>query len=67
MNTITGWDQLEDAVDRLAHVFEALLNGPGEMICSLKFDEAEALAEVPSGCGRATHASLGADRAGLGR
>ncbi|MGC5224883.1 hypothetical protein ACPW96_20150 [Micromonospora sp. DT81.3] len=46
MKTITGWDQLEDAVDRLAHVLEGLLDGPGELICSLQFDEAEALAEV---------------------
>ena len=46
MNTITGWDHLEVAVDRLARVFEGLLDGPGEMHCSLQFDEAEALAEV---------------------
>ena len=47
MNTIAGWDQLEEAVDRLAHVFSELLDGrEEEVICSLQFDEAEALAEV---------------------
>lgn len=46
MNTITGWDHLEQAVDLLAQVFARLLDGPEEVVCSLNFDEAEALAEV---------------------
>ncbi|MGU3643851.1 hypothetical protein ACLBXX_02715 [Microbacterium sp. C23T] len=46
MNTITGWDHLEEAVDQLATTFARLLDTPDEVICSLPFAEAEALAEV---------------------
>ena len=41
-----AWDQLEETVDRLADVVESLLGGPGDFVCSLQFDEAEALAEL---------------------
>lgn len=46
MNTILEWDQLEQAVDHLAVAIRELANGPDEGICCLRFDEAEALAEV---------------------
>lgn len=46
MNTIVATDRLEDAVDRLADTVQALLRGPQELVCSLQFEEAEALAEV---------------------
>lgn len=46
MNTIVAWDHLEEAVEQLAVVFDQLLDGPDEVICSLDFAEAEALAEV---------------------
>jgi len=46
MNSITSWDHLEEAVDQLAAVFEVHLRGPDEVVCSLQFEEAEALAEV---------------------
>ena len=46
MNTIVGWDALEQAVDHLADVLAEHLGGPDETVCSLEFDEAEALAEL---------------------
>jgi hypothetical protein len=46
MNTIVVWDSLEEAVEHLAVIFDELLDGPDEVICSLDFTEAEALAEV---------------------
>ena len=39
-------DHLEQTVDHLADVVESLIHGHAEFICSLEFDEAEALAEV---------------------
>lgn len=45
-DSIAAWDHLEDAVDRLADVVDGLLKGHEEVICSLDFDQAEALAEV---------------------
>ena len=56
MNTITmarpavagatvGWDHLEQTVDHLADVVDHLARAP-EFLCSLRFAEAEALAEV---------------------
>lgn len=45
--SIIAWDHLEDAVDHLADVVDQILAGHDEqVICSLQFDEAEALAEV---------------------
>jgi hypothetical protein len=41
-----AWDHLEETVDRLADVVESLLVGSGEFVCSLGFEEAEALAEL---------------------
>ena len=46
MNTIVAWDALEEAVDRLAATFQGLLAGPEDVVCSLPFQEVEALAEV---------------------
>lgn len=46
MNSITAWDHLEDTVDHLADVVEALLTGHEEFLCSLDYNEAEALADV---------------------
>ncbi|MFF2486267.1 hypothetical protein ACFVSU_07710 [Microbacterium sp. NPDC058062] len=47
VNTIAAWDHLEDTVDRLAHVVDDLLARHDEqLVCSLQFPEAEALAEV---------------------
>ena len=46
MNTIVATDRLEDAVDRLAGTVLELLTGSSEAVCSLQFEEAEALAEV---------------------
>jgi len=43
MNTV---GHLEEAVGRLAAILEPLLGKPGELLCSLDFVEAEALAEV---------------------
>lgn len=37
---------LEQTVDRLADLVESLLVSADEFVCSLRFDEAEALAEV---------------------
>jgi hypothetical protein len=46
-NAIVAWDELEKAVDRLADVVDRLLAGHDEqVVCSLRFVEAEALAEV---------------------
>ena len=41
-----AWDQLEETVDHLADVVEILLVGPQEFVCSLQFEQAEALAEL---------------------
>lgn len=46
MNIITGSEHLEESVDQLAHVLGELRHGHDELICSLEFEEAEALAEV---------------------
>lgn len=46
MNTITGWDALEFAVDHLADVIHTLLDGPDDVLCSLRFEQAEAVAKV---------------------
>ena len=46
MNTIVAWDHLEEAVDHLAEILDRLLSHPDELLCSLQFAEAEALAEV---------------------
>lgn len=43
MNTV---GHLEEAVGRLAAILEPLLGKPGELLCSLDFAQAEALAEV---------------------
>lgn len=46
-DSIVAWDHLEDAVDHLADVIDQILRGHDEqVICSLQFDQAEALAEV---------------------
>ena len=39
-------DHLEETLHRLAEVVESLLAGSGEFVCSLRFEEAEALAEL---------------------
>ncbi|KJL45771.1 hypothetical protein RS82_00051 [Microbacterium trichothecenolyticum] len=45
--SIVAWDQLEGAVDHLADIVEEILHShDDQVICSLQFDEAEALAEV---------------------
>lgn len=46
MNPVIATDRLEDTVDRLADTVEEILTGPPDLICSLEFAEAEALAEV---------------------
>ena len=49
MNTTVAAESLEQAVNRLARTFRELLSGSQgaqEVICSLQFAEAEALAEV---------------------
>jgi hypothetical protein len=47
VNAIAAWDHLEDAVDRLADIVDDLLTRHDEqLVCSLQFPEAEALAEV---------------------
>jgi hypothetical protein len=46
MNSIVAWDHLEDAVDRLATVFDTLLDHDQDALCALPYEEAEALAEV---------------------
>jgi len=46
MNTIAAWDHLEHAVDQLADVVNGLLEAPEDVVCSLHYAEAEALAEV---------------------
>ncbi|MGX5770295.1 hypothetical protein ACWKWN_06035 [Microbacterium trichothecenolyticum] len=47
VNTIAAWDHLEDTVDRLADIVDDLLARHDEqLVCSLQFPEAEALAEV---------------------
>jgi hypothetical protein len=46
MNTIVAWDHLEEAVEHLAVIVDHLLDGPEDVVCSLDFPEAEALAEV---------------------
>lgn len=46
MNSIVAWDALEQTVDHLADVVAGLLDGPEDVVCSLRFAEAEALAEV---------------------
>jgi len=46
MSTIVTTDRLENAVDRLADTVEGLLTGPVDVICSMQFEEAQALAEV---------------------
>ncbi|MDR7113758.1 hypothetical protein J2X03_003658 [Microbacterium trichothecenolyticum] len=54
VNTIAAWDHLEQTVDRLADVVDDLLGWHDEqLVCSLQFPEAEALAEV-LGAGRHT-------------
>ena len=46
-NTIVAWDHLEETVDRLADIVDDLLTRHDEqLVCSLQFPEAEALAEV---------------------
>ncbi|QIG40427.1 hypothetical protein G5T42_13870 [Microbacterium sp. 4R-513] len=40
-----GWDHLEETVDHLADIVDHLMGAP-EFLCSLRFAEAEALAEV---------------------
>ncbi|WP_341994741.1 hypothetical protein MRBLWH7_002399 [Microbacterium sp. LWH7-1.2] len=46
-DSIVAWDHLEDAVDHLADIVDHILNSHDEqVICSLQFDEAQALAEV---------------------
>ncbi len=57
MNTIIEWDQLEQAVDHLAVAIRELADRPDEGICCLRFDEAEALAEV---LGAGHHADVAA-------
>lgn len=47
VNTIAAWDHLEETVDRLADIVDELLTRHDEqLVCSLQFPEAEALAEV---------------------
>ena len=47
VNAIAVWDHLEEAVDRLADIVDDLLARRDEqLVCSLQFPEAEALAEV---------------------
>lgn len=47
VNAIAAWDHLEDTVDRLADIVDDLLTRHDEqLVCSLQFLEAEALAEV---------------------
>ncbi len=46
MNTITGWDALELAVDHLADVIHTFLDGADDVLCCLRFEEAEAVAHV---------------------
>ncbi|WP_243073924.1 hypothetical protein [Microbacterium sp. SS28] len=46
LSAIAGWHHLAQTVDHLADVVESLLQGHEEFVCSLDFDEAEALAEV---------------------
>lgn len=54
-DSIVAWDQLEQAVDHLSDVVEQILRShDDQVICSLQFDEAEALAEVLD-AGRHTH------------
>lgn len=46
-DSIAQWDHLEQAVDHLADIVDQVLASHDEqMICSLQFDQAEALAEV---------------------
>lgn len=43
---VGAWDDLEQTVDHLADIIETLMVDADEFVCSLEFDEAEALAEV---------------------
>lgn len=43
MNSIVAWDALEQTVDHLADVVARLLGGPEDVVCSLRFAEAEVL------------------------
>ena len=46
-NSIVAWDRLEETVDRLADIIDERLTSHDEqLVCSLQFPEAEALAEV---------------------
>lgn len=46
-SSIVAWDQLEETVDRLADIIDArLASHDDQLVCSLQFPEAEALAEV---------------------
>jgi hypothetical protein len=46
MKTIVAWDRLHEAVAHLAAIFDQLLDGPEDVVCTLDFTEAQALAEV---------------------
>jgi hypothetical protein len=46
-SSIVAWDRLEETVDRLADIIDERLTSHDEqLVCSLQFPEAEALAEV---------------------
>ncbi|KQP67806.1 hypothetical protein ASF40_19950 [Microbacterium sp. Leaf288] len=53
--SIVAWDRLEETIDRLADIIDQRLAGhDDQLVCSLQFPEAEALAEVLD-AGRHTH------------
>ena len=46
-DSIVAWDRLEETIDRLADIIDERLTSHDEqLVCSLQFPEAEALAEV---------------------
>lgn len=54
-DSIVAWDRLEATIDRLADILDERLAGhDDQLVCSLQFPEAEALAEVLD-AGRHTH------------
>ncbi|MDQ7876582.1 hypothetical protein Q9R08_01190 [Microbacterium sp. QXD-8] len=54
-DSIVAWDRLEETIDRLADIIDQRLAGhDDQLVCSLQFPEAEALAEVLD-AGRHTH------------
>lgn len=54
-DSIVAWDRLEETIDRLADILDQRLAGhDDQLVCSLQFPEAEALAKVLD-AGRHTH------------